>query len=361
MQSGTVTPTHMACWTTNGVIQDCGTAVSSFLTTLGVTASGPALCQSSALPTAGAYNQLCFNTTSTGGGFTWTSYNGATGVPSMTINGTVYPFPFSAPGGIVGPGTTVLNDLMCWGNTAGTLASDCGLAIGTPTANELLYFSSTSAISALTKANSSVLVSNGSGVPSWATTLPSTLTIPGPTISSPTISGTATGPDSGTWGSGGINGSAIGASTAEPGHFTTLVASSTVSGTGFSTYLASPPAIGGSAAAAGSFTTLIVTSQSTFAGIKVAVRTASSTTDSITTADYFVCADNSGGAATEDLPSSPATGLTFLVKDCGGSAATHNITVTPATGNVDGSATFVMNANYQSTAFTYTGSQWSTN
>ena len=38
------------------------------------------------------------------------------------------------------------------------------------------------------------------------------------------------------------------------GAFTTLSASSTVSGTGFSTYLASPPAIGGTAPAAGTFT-----------------------------------------------------------------------------------------------------------
>lgn len=48
----------------------------------------------------------------------------------------------------------------------------------------------------------------------------------------------------------------IGSTTASTGAFTTLSASSTVSGTGFSTYLASPPAIGGTAAAAGSFTTL---------------------------------------------------------------------------------------------------------
>ena len=50
----------------------------------------------------------------------------------------------------------------------------------------------------------------------------------------------------------------VGATTANTGAFTTLSASSTVSGTGFSTYLASPPAIGGTAAAAGSFTTLTV-------------------------------------------------------------------------------------------------------
>jgi hypothetical protein len=51
-----------------------------------------------------------------------------------------------------------------------------------------------------------------------------------------------------------INGT-VGATTASTGAFTTLSASSTVSGTGFTTYLASPPAIGGTAAAAGTFTT----------------------------------------------------------------------------------------------------------
>jgi len=56
--------------------------------------------------------------------------------------------------------------------------------------------------------------------------------------------------------SGSINGTTIGATTASTGAFTTLSASSTVSGTGFSTYLASPPAIGGTTAAAGKFTTL---------------------------------------------------------------------------------------------------------
>jgi len=51
----------------------------------------------------------------------------------------------------------------------------------------------------------------------------------------------------------GITGSPISGST---GAFTTLSASSTVSGTGFSSYLAAPPAIGSTTPAAGSFTTL---------------------------------------------------------------------------------------------------------
>lgn len=52
----------------------------------------------------------------------------------------------------------------------------------------------------------------------------------------------------------------IGSTTASTGSFTTLAASSTVSGTGFSTYLASPPAIGTTTPAAGKFTTLQATS-----------------------------------------------------------------------------------------------------
>ena len=51
----------------------------------------------------------------------------------------------------------------------------------------------------------------------------------------------------------------IGSTTPSTGAFTTLAASSTVSGTGFSTYLASPPAIGGSSPAAVTSTVLSAT------------------------------------------------------------------------------------------------------
>ena len=49
---------------------------------------------------------------------------------------------------------------------------------------------------------------------------------------------------------------AIGSGTASSGAFTTLSASSMVSGTGFLNYLASPPSIGGTTPASGNFTTL---------------------------------------------------------------------------------------------------------
>jgi hypothetical protein len=65
---------------------------------------------------------------------------------------------------------------------------------------------------------------------------------------------------------GSINGTTIGASSASTGAFTTLSASSTVSGTGFSDYLASPPAIGSTTPSTGKFTTLDATGNVGFDG-----------------------------------------------------------------------------------------------
>ena len=57
-----------------------------------------------------------------------------------------------------------------------------------------------------------------------------------------------------------VNFSSIGATTAGTGAFTTLSASSTVSGAGFSNYFAAPPTIGNTTPNAGTFTTLTGTS-----------------------------------------------------------------------------------------------------
>jgi hypothetical protein len=94
----------------------------------------------------------------------------------------------------------------------------------------------------------SVTTANGvSGSVATPTTTPAiTLTLGAITPTS--ISGTT------------LDNSPVGSIIASTGAFTTLSASSTVFGTGFSTYLASPPAIGGTAAAAGTFTTLRATS-----------------------------------------------------------------------------------------------------
>ena len=59
----------------------------------------------------------------------------------------------------------------------------------------------------------------------------------------------------------------IGSTTANTGAFTTLSASSTVSGSGFSLYLASPPAIGGGSPAAGTFTSLVANTSLSGTGV----------------------------------------------------------------------------------------------
>jgi hypothetical protein len=81
-------------------------------------------------------------------------------------------------------------------------------------------------------------------------------TLTAPTMTAPVLGTPASGTVTNLTGTASINiNGTVGATTATTGAFTTLSASSTVSGTGFSTYLASPPAIGGTVAAAGTFTT----------------------------------------------------------------------------------------------------------
>lgn len=65
---------------------------------------------------------------------------------------------------------------------------------------------------------------------------------------------------------GQINGTTLGGATPAGAAFTSLSASSTVSGAGFTNYFASPPAIGSSNPAAGSFTTLTANGATTLSG-----------------------------------------------------------------------------------------------
>jgi len=105
----------------------------------------------------------------------------------------------------------------------------------TGTSGGVPYFSG-----ANTWASSSALAASALVVGGGAGAAPATITTGSGVV-------TALGVNTGSAGSFVVNGGA--------GAFTTLSASSTVSGTGFSDYLASPPAIGGTAAAAGTFTT----------------------------------------------------------------------------------------------------------
>lgn len=89
--------------------------------------NGEIMCLQDAVSTnATGYHYLCFSANAQSGGLL--SY-GAGGAAStlpfnFIVNGTTYAFPF-AVGGIIGPGTTVVNDPLCWNNTAGTLVKTC--------------------------------------------------------------------------------------------------------------------------------------------------------------------------------------------------------------------------------------------
>lgn len=75
---------------------------------------------------AGGYHALSFSPNDgTGALIAYNAYGGASALPlRFNVNGTYYSFPF-AVGGIVGPGTTVVNDAVCWNNTVGTLVKTC--------------------------------------------------------------------------------------------------------------------------------------------------------------------------------------------------------------------------------------------
>jgi hypothetical protein len=82
-----------------------------------------------------------------------------------------------------------------------------------------------------------------------------------------------------------------------------------------------------------------------------------STPYTVLSTDYFLSCDVSGGVLTIRLPNAPTTGRAFVVKDKGGNALTNNITVTTVGGTVtiDGSTSFVLNANYQAINLIFNG------
>lgn len=171
---------------------------------------------------------------------------------NLTVNGT-----FTATGkvGLASLAAQAANTVVA--NVTASSASPTAVAIPScSTANSALQYTSGTGLScgasfALTSGTlaqfSATTSAQLQGVVSDETGTGSLVFGTGPTISTPAISG------------GTVNSASVGATTPSTGAFTTLSASSTVSGTGFSTYLASPPAIGGTAPNTGKFTTLQAT------------------------------------------------------------------------------------------------------
>lgn len=248
----------------------------------------PALVATSANTTIGTPNQGTFTTftgTSYGvtlpdpiqfQGVTQTFYNAASGTITLTAPS---PAVFKGPGG----SNTTTQSLLS-GNTL-ILASDGTnyiqvYGIGGPITGTSL--TATGAITLNTTTNNQSLTTTGAGtitINSGSTgnidniAIGATTASTGrfTTITSTNTTGTAPFVVSSTTQVSNLNASLLGGATfaspgpigstvAGSGAFTTLSASSTVSGAGFSTYLASPPAIGTTSAAAGAFTTLSASS-----------------------------------------------------------------------------------------------------
>jgi hypothetical protein len=218
-------------------------------TVTGVTAASPVLSSGGAIPSislASGYGDTLNPYASKTANQVLAAPNGASGVPSFRA--------------LVSADIPTLNQ-----NTTGTAAGlSSTLAIGSGGTGQTSAISAFNALAPSQSGNSGKYLTTDGTNSSWGT------------VSGGGSPGGSSGYVQYNNGSGGFAGSAnltfngttltaaglagphdgtVGASTPNTGSFTTLAASSTVSGTGFSTYLASPPAIGGTAAAAGTFTT----------------------------------------------------------------------------------------------------------
>lgn len=159
LQGGPFTSGHAPMYVGQGgaqaIVQDAGPAgggaVGYGLSELAVTARGTGTgpyaglgtgpfgtvsCINDNAPATANYHYLCFSANAQGGGLIAYGAGGtAAALPlQFMVNGATYPFPF-VTGGIVGPGTTVVNDVACWNNTVGTLLKDCGAAVSTSSNN----------------------------------------------------------------------------------------------------------------------------------------------------------------------------------------------------------------------------------
>jgi hypothetical protein len=128
-QSGNVTQRHIACWTSNGIIQDCGTAATPFATSIGTVGQGPTICANSAAVT-GPYNQICLSAnTSSNAQITIQNYGGATAQGlDFNINGSVVSLPSSPGSNFVSSTGVLAGDRLASFNSSQPVIQDSGVA-----------------------------------------------------------------------------------------------------------------------------------------------------------------------------------------------------------------------------------------
>ena len=92
--------------------------------------------------------------------------------------------------------------------------------------------------------------------------------------------------------------------------------------------------------------------------ITTRVVTASGAITHLATDSVIIVNKTTGAATAITLIASPALGRIIRIKDGKGDANTNNITITPAAGNIDGSATKVINTAFGALSLIYNGTQW---
>lgn len=79
------------------------------------------------------------------------------------------------------------------------------------------------------------------------------------------------------------------------------------------------------------------------------------------TTDRHICIAKATPATTAvNLFATPVSGTVLSIEDCGGNGASFNYTVTPNAGNIDGSATYVINTAYGAWTGVYVNGGWHT-
>lgn len=127
-QNGNVTPGHSVMWTSNGTIQDSGSATAGLLTELGVTKNGGCAIGINQGPLSAPFNQMCAGVDSLGGYFNIQNFGGLTS-PTLRfiINGVTFPFTGGGGAGTVtGPSSSVDGDAAVFNGITGTVIKDGG-------------------------------------------------------------------------------------------------------------------------------------------------------------------------------------------------------------------------------------------
>ena len=151
LQSGAITPGHVATWLTNGTVIDGGMAGNGIITEVGITNPGGLALAINSGTISGPYAELGFSIgTNSVATISVDAFNGAPAAGVVfEINGTTYPFPGPGNGNVVGPGTAVSGDIVTFNGPTGTIIQDSGVAVSTVVSTLGLSLASVATIAAL--------------------------------------------------------------------------------------------------------------------------------------------------------------------------------------------------------------------